>query len=78
MVPAAFGPIAASYGVTHQQASYLTTSYTLLGGVTPLLITPFVNLYGRRPAYLVRTLHVCSLFLLIHKVRVLADRLRLD
>lgn len=54
MVPAAFGPISVSYGVTKQQASYLTTSYTLLGGVTPLLITPFVNLWGRRPAYLVR------------------------
>ncbi|KAM0253069.1 hypothetical protein ACHAQJ_007445 [Trichoderma viride] len=55
MVPAAFGPIAASYGVSHQAASYLTTTYTLFGGVTPLLITPFVNLYGRRPAYLVFT-----------------------
>ncbi|KAL6834623.1 major facilitator superfamily domain-containing protein [Trichoderma camerunense] len=56
MVPAAFGPISVSYGVTKQQASYLTTSYTLLGGVTPLLITPFVNLWGRRPAYLLFTL----------------------
>lgn len=65
MVPAAFGPIAASYGVTHQQASYLTTSYTLLGGVTPLLITPFVNLYGRRPAYLVR-----STLLIFAEIRV--------
>ena len=56
MVPAAFGVIAKDFGVTHQQASYLTTSYTLLGGVTPLLLTPYVNLYGRRPAYLVRSL----------------------
>jgi MFS family permease len=55
MVPAAFGPIAETYGVTHQQASYLTTSYTLLGGVTPFFLTPYVNLYGRRPAYLVRS-----------------------
>jgi MFS family permease len=53
MVPAAFGPIAADYKVTKQQASYLTTSYTLLGGLTPLLLTPYVNMYGRRPAYLV-------------------------
>ena len=53
MVPAAFGPIGDYYNVTDQQASYLTTSYTLLGGVTPLLLTPYINMYGRRPAYLV-------------------------
>ena len=53
-VPAAFGPIATELKVTKQQASYLTTVYTLLGGVTPLLITPFANLYGRRPMYIVR------------------------
>jgi len=53
MVPAAFGPIGDYYNVTDQQASYLTTSYTLLGGVTPLLLTPYVNIYGRRPAYLI-------------------------
>ena len=56
MVPAAFGVIAKDFGVTHQQASYLTTSYTLLGGLTPLLLTPYVNMYGRRPAYLVSDL----------------------
>ncbi|PON26135.1 hypothetical protein TGAM01_v205079 [Trichoderma gamsii] len=55
MVPAAFGPIALAYGVSHQAASYLTTTYTLFGGVTPLVVTPFVNLYGRRPAYLIFT-----------------------
>ncbi len=54
MVPAAFEPIAKDLKVTEQQASYLTTCYTLLGGLAPLLITPYVNLYGRRPAYLVR------------------------
>ena len=53
MVPAAFHVIAKEFDVTEQQASYLTTSYTLLGGLTPLLITPYVNLYGRRIAYLV-------------------------
>lgn len=53
MVPAAFSTIAEALDVTDQQASYLTTSYTLLGGVTPLLLTPYVNLWGRRPAYLV-------------------------
>ncbi|OAG36750.1 hypothetical protein AYO21_09023 [Fonsecaea monophora] len=56
MVPAAFGVIAKDFGVTHQQASYLTTSYTLFGGITPLLLTPYVNMYGRRPAYLIFTL----------------------
>ncbi len=60
MVPAAFAPIAKEYKVTSQQASYLTTSYTLLGGLTPLLLTPYVNLYGRRPAYLVCKEHVLS------------------
>jgi predicted MFS family arabinose efflux permease len=52
-VPAAFNPIAQEFKVTKQQASYLTTTYTLFGGITPLLITPYVNLYGRRPAYIV-------------------------
>ena len=52
-VPAAFGPIAVSLKVSKQQASYLTTTYTLLGGVTPLLITPLANVYGRKPMYIV-------------------------
>ena len=56
MVPAAFKVIAEDLEVTKQQASYLTTTYTLFGGVMPLLLTPFVNLYGRRPAYLFFTL----------------------
>lgn len=55
MTPAAFAPIAEDYKVTDQQASYLTTCNSLFGGVTPLLLTPYVNMYGRRPAYLVRT-----------------------
>jgi MFS family permease len=53
MIPAAFAPIAEDYKVSKQQASYLTTSNTLLGGVTPLLITPFSNVYGRKPMYIV-------------------------
>ncbi|KAF2092454.1 MFS general substrate transporter [Rhizodiscina lignyota] len=56
MTPAAFAPIAEDYKVTDQQASYLTTCNSLFGGVTPLLLTPYVNMYGRRPAYLVFTL----------------------
>lgn len=53
MIPAAFGPIAGEYKVTKQKASYLTTSYTLLRGLTLLLLTPYANMYSRRPAYLV-------------------------
>ncbi|KIN08655.1 hypothetical protein OIDMADRAFT_175426 [Oidiodendron maius Zn] len=55
-VPAAFGPISVSLHVTKQKASYLTTSYTLLGGLTPLLITPFSNVYGRKPMYIIFTI----------------------
>ena len=61
MVPAAFEPIAKDLKVTTQKASYLTTCYTLFGGLAPLLITPYVNLYGRRPAYLVRMMAHCSM-----------------
>jgi MFS family permease len=53
MVPPAFGTLAKKFDVTNQQASYFTTSYILFTGVVPLLVTPFVNIYGRRPAYLV-------------------------
>lgn len=50
---AGINPIAKQFEVSHQKAGYLTTTYTLFSGITPLLITPYVNLYGRRPAYLV-------------------------
>lgn len=53
MVPPTFGTLAKKFGVTNQQASYFTTCYILFTGVIPLLVTPFVNIYGRRPAYLV-------------------------
>ncbi|KAL9114591.1 MAG: hypothetical protein Q9227_001269 [Pyrenula ochraceoflavens] len=56
MLPAAFSAVAKSLHVTKEQASYLTTTYTLLCGLTPLLVTPYVNLYGRRPAYIIFTL----------------------
>jgi hypothetical protein len=54
MVPPTFGTLAKKFHVTNQQASYFTTCYILFTGVIPLLITPYVNIYGRRPAYLVR------------------------
>ena len=53
MVPPTFGTLAKKFGVTTQQASYFTTVYILFTGIVPLLVTPFVNIYGRRPAYLV-------------------------
>ena len=53
MVPPTFGTLAKKFGVTTQQASYFTTVYILFTGIIPLLVTPFVNIYGRRPAYLV-------------------------
>lgn len=55
MLPSAFSSVAKDYNITDQKASYLTTCNSLFGGVTPLLLTPFVSLYGRRPAYLVST-----------------------
>jgi MFS family permease len=54
MVPPTFGTLAQKFGVTSQQASYFTTVYILFTGFVPLIVTPFVNIYGRRPAYLVR------------------------
>ena len=55
-LPAAFSPIAKELNKTNQQASYLVSSYVLLGGLTPLFITPFANLYGRRFPYIIFTL----------------------
>lgn len=53
MVPPTFGTLAKKFHVTNQQASYFTMCYILFTGIIPLLVTPFVNIYGRRPAYLV-------------------------
>jgi predicted MFS family arabinose efflux permease len=46
--------MAKKFGVTDTKATYFTTFYLLLTAITPLLLTPFVNIYGRRPAYVVR------------------------
>jgi MFS family permease len=54
MVPPTFGTLAKKFHVTPQKASYFTTCYILFTGIVPLLVTPFVNIYGRRLAYLVR------------------------
>ena len=46
--------MAKKFDVTATKATYFTTFYLLLTALTPLLLTPFVNIYGRRPAYIVR------------------------
>ncbi len=40
--------------VSVEKASYCTTVYLLFGGVTPLFVVPFANIYGRRMLYIVR------------------------
>ena len=50
-----FVVMADSLHVTVEQASYTTTVFILFSGVFPLLITPFANVYGRRPLYLIFT-----------------------
>ena len=47
--------VAKQLHVTVEQASYTTTVFILFSGVFPLLITPFANVYGRRPLYIIFT-----------------------
>ena len=47
--------VAKDLHVTVEQASYTTTVFILFTGVFPLLITPFANIYGRRPLYIIFT-----------------------
>jgi multidrug resistance protein len=47
--------VAKNLHVTVEQASYTTTLYILFSGIFPLFITPFANVYGRRPLYLIST-----------------------
>jgi MFS family permease len=47
--------VAKDLHVTIEQASYTTTVFILFSGVLPLIITPFANVYGRRPLYLIFT-----------------------
>lgn len=58
MITPMLAEIASRYDVSIQRASYIVTSYILFTGVIPLLVTPFVNIYGRRPAYLVSLLRM--------------------
>lgn len=51
----AFVHVAKDLKVTVVQASYSTTVFILFTGVFPLFTTPFANIYGRRPLYLIFT-----------------------
>lgn len=48
--------VAKNLHVTVEEASYSTTVFILFSGVFPLFITPFANVCGRRPLYLIFTL----------------------
>ncbi len=51
----AFVLVAKNLHVSVEEASYTTTVFILFTGVFPLFITPFANVYGRRPLYLIFT-----------------------
>ncbi|KAI9750737.1 MAG: hypothetical protein M4579_006338, partial [Chaenotheca gracillima] len=48
----AFVPLGKAFGITTVQATYEFTIYIVFAGVGPLFLTPFANVYGRRPIYL--------------------------
>jgi MFS family permease len=56
VVNPAFVPLAKSFKIPVVQASYELTAFIVFAGVGPLLITPFSNVYGRRPIYLLGNL----------------------
>jgi MFS family permease len=70
MINPAFILLADELGVTVTKASYLTTVNVLFGGVTPMFIVPYANVYGRRNLYVVRCPSVLKrkFFLLIASV----------
>lgn len=45
----AFVPLSKAFDITIVEASYELTMYICFAGVGPLLLTPFANVYGRRP-----------------------------
>ena len=53
LINPAFVLMAKDLNVTVEQASYCTTVFILFGGVAPIFIVPFANVYGRRPCYIV-------------------------
>jgi len=58
LINPAFVQMSKDLKVTVEQASYCTTVFILFGGVTPMLIVPFANVYGRRVLYVVRTTRI--------------------
>jgi MFS family permease len=52
----AFVPLSKGFKISVVEASYELTVYIVFAGVGPLLITPFSNVYGRRPIYLLGNL----------------------
>ncbi|CZR61883.1 related to HOL1 protein [Phialocephala subalpina] len=52
----AFVPLGKAFHITTVEASYTLTMYIVFAGVGPLLFTPFSNIYGRRPIYLIGNL----------------------
>lgn len=48
----AYSNLAAEFGVTVQDASYLTSVQILVLGISPLLWRPLANTFGRRPIFL--------------------------
>lgn len=55
----AYANIAAEFGVSLQQATYLTSLQIAILGVAPLIWKPFSGRYGRRPIFLLSL--ICSL-----------------
>ncbi|OAP57700.1 hypothetical protein AYL99_08438 [Fonsecaea erecta] len=52
----AFVPMSKTFGLSVVEASYELTVYIVFGGIGPLAIVPFANVYGRRPVYLLGNL----------------------
>ncbi|RDL35802.1 Uncharacterized protein BP5553_06414 [Venustampulla echinocandica] len=53
LINPAFKVMSLDLGVTVPQASYLTTVFVLFGGVVPMFVVPFSNVYGRRILYVI-------------------------
>ena len=49
-------PLAKEFNITPVLATYTTTVALGTGSLGPLIFTPFANVYGRRPAYLISVL----------------------
>ena len=49
-------PLAKEFNITPVLATYTTTVALGTGSLGPLIFTPFANVYGRRPVYLISVL----------------------